>query len=126
MSQSLGVPITPRLVLSIDFIAPNKEEAPLENETKGDQPSNVEVSQEEAVEAQDDTKASEEIKEDTKEFDLSRVIYIGDTKNDITAAKAAKVKSCGVLYIKNPEIMLECKPDYVVDNLSEVLKIVGE
>ena len=135
-----------------DTIVENKEEI----ETKEETPSNGEASQEEAViEAQEDIKEFEEVKEDvttveetkedetvvekeetkveekvteedTKDFDLSRVIYIGDTKNDITAAKAAKVKSCGVLYIKNPEIMLECKPDYVVDNLSEVLKIVGE
>ena len=82
---------------------------------------------EEVKEAQKETiKSIEENVENKEEFDLSKVIYIGDTKDDITAAKAAKVKSCGVLYIKNPEIMLECKPDYVVDNLYEVLKIVGE
>nr|MCR4899088.1 prolipoprotein diacylglyceryl transferase [Acholeplasmatales bacterium] len=90
--------------------------------------SNDEEKVEETVSIEEnEVENKEEVKEDKKEeFDLSRVIYIGDTKNDITAAKAANVKSCGVLYIKNPEIMLECKPDYVVDNLSEVLKIVGE
>ncbi len=94
----------------------NKEEA---EETTSDEDT------EEKVEEVQTTEESS-IEENKEEIDLSRAIYIGDTKNDIIAAKAAKVKSCGVLYIKNPEIMLECKPDYVVDNLSEVLKIVGE
>ena len=54
------------------------------------------------------------------------VIYVGDTANDIAAAKAANVKAIGVLYIKNPEIMLEAKPDDVVSDLNEILKICGE
>ena len=54
------------------------------------------------------------------------VIYVGDTANDIAAAKAANVKAIGVLYIKNPEVMLEAKPDDVVKNLNEILKICGE
>ena len=54
------------------------------------------------------------------------VCYVGDTLNDILAAKAANVKSVGCLYISNPEIMLEAKPDYVIDNLLEILDICGE
>ena len=54
------------------------------------------------------------------------ILYVGDTKSDIDTAKNANVKSCGVLYIKHPEIMLEAKPDYVISNLNELLKILGE
>ena len=54
------------------------------------------------------------------------VLYVGDTLNDILAAKNANVKSVGVLYIKHPEIMLEAKPDYAISNLLELLKVLGE
>ncbi len=54
------------------------------------------------------------------------VLYVGDTLNDILAAKNAKMKAVGCLYIKHPEIMLEAKPDYVISNLNELLKVLGE
>lgn len=54
------------------------------------------------------------------------VCYVGDTKIDIEAAKAAKVKAIGVLYIKNPRIMLEVKPDDVIEKLSDMITICGE
>lgn len=53
------------------------------------------------------------------------VLYVGDTKNDILAGKNANVKTCGVLYIKHPEIMLEVSPDYVINKLSELDSICG-
>ena len=56
----------------------------------------------------------------------NNVLYVGDTLNDILAAKNAKMKSVGVLYIKHPEIMLDAKPDYVISNLNELLRILGE
>ena len=48
------------------------------------------------------------------------------TKSDIDTAKNAHVKSVGCLYIKHPEIMLDAKPDYVISNLLELLKVLGE
>ena len=54
------------------------------------------------------------------------VMYVGDTMADIQAAKNANMKSVGCIYIKHPEIMLEAKPDYVIENLGELLKILGE
>ena len=54
------------------------------------------------------------------------IIYVGDTLNDIVAAKAAGAYSIGVLYIKNPEVMLEAKPDNVIKRLSELVKILEE
>ena len=55
-----------------------------------------------------------------------KVMYVGDTINDILAAKGANVKSCGVLYINHPEIMLDAKPDFVINKFSELLRICGE
>ena len=54
------------------------------------------------------------------------VCYVGDTLNDMLAAKNANVKAIGCLYISHPEIMLEAKPDYVIENLNELLDICGE
>lgn len=56
----------------------------------------------------------------------NRVAYVGDTLNDIKAGKAAGVKTIGCLYIKHPEIMLEAEPDYVINKLSDILKICVE
>ena len=61
-----------------------------------------------------------------EKLNAEKILYIGDTKSDIETAKNAKVKSCGVLYIKHPEIMLDAKPDYVISDLYELLKILGE
>ena len=54
------------------------------------------------------------------------VMYVGDTMSDIQAAKNANMTSVGCIYIKHPEIMLEAKPDHVIANLGELLKILGE
>ena len=53
-------------------------------------------------------------------------LYIGDNKADIEAAKNAGIRSCGVLYIKHPEIMLEASPDFVINKLTELMNICGE
>lgn len=71
--------------------------------------------------------SSDEVKEDNKfSKENYRAIYIGDTINDIKAAHNANIKACGVLYIKDPSIMLEASPDYVINKLSEILSVVGE
>ena len=89
---------------------------------------------EEAIETEEATtdtiveevKAQPEVKEEPEQPEQVKVLYVGDTIPDILAAKAAGVKSCGVLYINHPEIMLEAKPDYVVNKFSELLRICGE
>ena len=53
-------------------------------------------------------------------------LYIGDNLSDMEAARNAGIKSCGVLYIKHPEIMLEAKPDMVINKLTELIGICGE
>lgn len=57
---------------------------------------------------------------------VNKVAYVGDTLNDIIAGKNANVKTIGCLYIKNPEVMLEAKPDYVIEKLTDILKICVE
>lgn len=61
-----------------------------------------------------------------EEMGAKNVIYVGDTLNDIVAAKAAGAYAVGVLYIKNPEVMLEAKPDNVIERLSDLIKMVEE
>lgn len=53
-------------------------------------------------------------------------LYVGDNLSDMEAARNAGIKSCGVLYIKHPEIMLEAKPDMVINKLTELIGICGE
>ncbi len=60
-----------------------------------------------------------------EKLNSKNVLYVGDTKNDIIAGKNASVKTCGVLYIKDPSIMLEVTPDYVINKLSEIEVICG-
>ena len=61
-----------------------------------------------------------------KDLNVTKAAYVGDTKGDIEAAIAAHVTSVGVLYIKHPEIMMDAKPDYVISNLYELVKMFGE
>lgn len=61
-----------------------------------------------------------------KKKEVKNVAYVGDTLNDIAAGKAANIQTIGCLYIKNPEIMLEAAPDFVIEKLSDILKIVVE
>ena len=60
-----------------------------------------------------------------EKLNSKNVLYVGDTKGDILAGKNANVKTCGVLYIKHPEIMLEVAPDYVINKLNEINNICG-
>ena len=61
-----------------------------------------------------------------EEVYLKHGLYIGDNKADIDAAKAAGIRSCGVLYIKHPEVMLDAKPTFVINKLTELINICGE
>ncbi len=80
----------------------------------------------EAVETKAEATEDNVEKKPVKNEENVKVLYVGDTLNDIKAAKAAGIKSCGVLYINHPEIMLEAKPDYVINKFSELLRICGE
>ena len=68
-----------------------------------------------------------ELKEDRTLEDIKQhALYIGDNKSDIEAAKNAGIRACGVLYIKDPSVMLECKPDIVINKLTELIAVCGE
>ncbi len=84
---------------------------------------NVEVESVENIENNEEEKVLEDKPIEVKK---PKVLYVGDTLSDIQAAKAANVKSCGVLYINHPEIMLDAKPDFVINKLPELLRICGE
>lgn len=71
--------------------------------------------------------ALNELKEDRTLEDIKQhALYIGDNKSDIEAAKNAGIRACGVLYIKDPSVMLECKPDIVINKLTELISVCGE
>ncbi|MDP8052591.1 phosphoglycolate phosphatase [Pasteurella atlantica] len=55
----------------------------------------------------------------------NEVLFVGDSKNDILAAKAAGCKSVGLTYGYNYNIPIsESKPDYVCEDFAEILNIV--
>jgi len=59
--------------------------------------------------------------------DVSECIMIGDSKNDILAANAANMQSIGVTYGYNyNEHISHYKPDHVVDDISEIIALIGE
>ena len=135
------------ILLAIDLLTEKKEteeakvvDATIENtdtisneeivtETTSEESQDLALNTEvEAIEKVEETTTEEPIKEELKEEPKEevKVLYVGDTLNDILAAKNANVKSCGVLYINHPEIMLEAKPDHVINKFSELLRICGE
>lgn len=57
--------------------------------------------------------------------DKSRCLYIGDTINDIRFAKNAGVKvACATTGVQKKEMLEKEKPDYLINNLAELLKLV--
>ena len=61
-----------------------------------------------------------------EKLDSKNACYVGDTINDIKAGRNANIKTIGCLYIKHPEIMLEASPDFVINELNDILKICVE
>ena len=61
-----------------------------------------------------------------KELDSKNALYVGDTINDIKAGKAANIKTCGCLYVSDPDKIIDEKPDYVIKRLEDILKICVE
>ncbi|MDG6267066.1 phosphoglycolate phosphatase [Glaesserella parasuis] len=55
------------------------------------------------------------------------MLFIGDSKNDILAAKAAGCKSVGLTYGYNYNIPIsESEPDYVCEDFAEILKVIRQ
>lgn len=61
-----------------------------------------------------------------KDIDKNKVLYVGDHPSDIKAAKAAGVKSCGVMYSSKAEELDAETPDYEVYKLMDLLIILVE
>jgi len=62
---------------------------------------------------------------DKLHVDPSKSLMIGDSKNDILAAKAAGIDSIGVSYGYNyGEDIRVYKPDFAVDNFADILKVL--
>ena len=58
-------------------------------------------------------------------IEKSRAVMTGDMDIDIMAGKAAGIHTCGVTYgIGKKEDMLKAGPDFVVQEISELKKIV--
>lgn len=49
---------------------------------------------------------------------------VGDTENDILAGKSAKVKTIGVTYGWVGKDIAKYKPDFMIDNIEDLLKIL--
>ncbi|KEZ23737.1 phosphoglycolate phosphatase [Glaesserella parasuis] len=55
------------------------------------------------------------------------MLFVGDSKNDILAAKAAGCKSVGLTYGYNYNIPIsESEPDYVCEDFAEILKVIHQ
>ena len=54
-------------------------------------------------------------------------IIVGDMVADIAAGKAAGIKTCAVTYgLGNMQDLKEAKPDYIIDNIIELKKIIKD
>lgn len=62
----------------------------------------------------------------TRNANLNKVLYVGDHPSDILAAKAAGVKSCGVMYSSKALEVDEENPDYEIYKLNDLLKVLVE
>lgn len=56
--------------------------------------------------------------------ELSNAYLVGDTGEDILAGKNAKIKTVGVTYGFLGKDIVKHNPDYVIDDISELLKIL--
>ncbi len=61
-----------------------------------------------------------------KELDSKNTLYVGDTLGDIAAGKAAGVKTCGCLYVSDPDKIIDAKPDFVIKRIEDILNICVE
>jgi len=61
------------------------------------------------------------------DVDSDETLFIGDTANDIKAAKNANIDSCAVTYgMRSQEWLEQYQPDYFLNEFEEVLKLVNK
>jgi len=57
--------------------------------------------------------------------EVSRVVMVGDGRNDILAAKAASIASCAVGYgLENKQQLMSAGPDFYIENISQLAGII--
>jgi phosphoglycolate phosphatase len=54
-----------------------------------------------------------------------RTIMVGDSGVDVQTARNAKVQACGVSWGLQPESFVEYPPDFVVDDMSELVDYIN-
>lgn len=54
----------------------------------------------------------------------NRTVFVGDSLADIAVGKAAKVKTIAALYGFHGKKLLETKPDYIVDDIEQIIPII--
>jgi phosphoglycolate phosphatase len=54
----------------------------------------------------------------------SRTVMVGDSAVDIRTARNANVQACGVSWGFQPETFVEAPPDFVIDDMRELVEIV--
>ncbi|MBI2196615.1 HAD-IA family hydrolase [Candidatus Daviesbacteria bacterium] len=54
----------------------------------------------------------------------NKAVFIGDSPADIAAGKAARVKTVAALYGFHGEGLLKTRPDFVVDDIEEIIPII--
>lgn len=56
----------------------------------------------------------------------NKAVYVGDHPNDILAGKNANIRTCGVLYSSKASELIELEPDYLINKMNDIFKIVCE
>ena len=56
--------------------------------------------------------------------DRSRALMVGDSAVDIQTARNARIASCGVTYGFQPESLITDPPDYLIDRMEQLLRLL--
>lgn len=57
-------------------------------------------------------------------IDLAHSYFVGDTHKDVGAGKGAGVKTVLLRHSENEKELMQCTPDFVVENIGEVAKLI--
>ncbi|HUS06166.1 MAG TPA: HAD-IA family hydrolase [Bryobacteraceae bacterium] len=56
---------------------------------------------------------------------LQDALMIGDSAVDVKTARNAGVRSCGVTYGFQPETLVDCSPDFLIEKIEELVDLVN-
>ena len=64
---------------------------------------------------------------DEIEVKKDEVLYIGDSDVDVYTGRAAGVKTVAVKWgYRSTEVLMEAKPDYIIESPDEIMKVIEE